>query len=557
VIAIRPSRRAWWPVLAVTCVALLVAGIVGWVHRPAGPGNAGSAGNAGKTSLRLLACDDLADMEGLLTRFTQGTGLRVEVEYQPMDQLLRTAASPGFEGAFDAVWISVNGTQSLPEMIEGRLETGTIVMSSPLVLGLRAQAAARLGSRGSNLGWRDLVGSSGPPPFNFGMLTPSGAGSTNPDEGAALLGIAAGLAGTQDVLTAHEVAEIAPALRALHDRQTLSAPTSAELVRDFQDAGAAKVDAILTHEAQILRLNATKGTTSPLTVLAPGKQAVFTRYVLRPLLSPRSRTKREDLRRLTAYLLDRESQEWIAQRTYRRPATTDSATRDPKFASLQDVETPRVQGIVDRVVHVYRGEFHYPRIVFALDISGSMRGQGMDDMRRAFATLGPTIAAGSGTDVQILLIPFASVPARTQEIELNAADPDPGMASLAGSVDRLEPGGNTALYAAVEQADDEASARAGGGDLRTTSIIVITDGRNTGDTDLGAFERHRQILQQRWCARKDPGMCRVPVFPVLVGGADPAEMRRLAAATGGQVSDARTVNLGQVLRDLTGASLTR
>jgi hypothetical protein len=79
---------------------------------------------------------------------------------------------------------------------------------------------------------------------------------------------------------------------------------------------------------------------------------VFTRYVLRPLLSPRSRTTREDLRRLAAYLLKRESQEWIAQRTYRRLATTDSATRDPKFASLQDVETPRVQGIVDRAVRV-------------------------------------------------------------------------------------------------------------------------------------------------------------------------------------------------------------
>lgn len=548
----RPRR---WPVLATALVAVLVAGLVVWVHRPGRSEGPGTGRRPGGADLHLLACDDLADMEGLLARFTRDTGLRVDVEYQSIDQLLRTASSPGFDGSFDAVWVPVNGTQPFPEAIEGHLETGTAVMSSPLVLGLRERSAIRIGARGSSLTWRDLVTADGPDRFTFGMVGSGGADTANRDESAALLGIAAGLAGTQDVLTPHEIYLAAPALRALHDRQALSAPTSAELVREFQEAAATGVDAILTHESQVLGINAARGSASPLAVVAPGRQAVFTRYVLRPLLNPRSPTKWEGMRSLADYLMTGRSQEWIARHTFRRPATIGSATQRWGFASIRDVQTPRLQGVSDRIVNVYKGDFHYPRIVFVLDISGSMRGQGMNDMRHAFTTLGRTIAARSGTDVQVLLAPFATTPSKAQAIELNAANPDPGMALLARSIDRLEPGGNTALYAALQEVDEETARRARDGDTKVTSIILVTDGANTADTDLAAFRRHRATLQHRWCAGNPPEVCRVPVFPVLVGGVDPVEMRQLAATTGGRVMDARTTNLGPVLRDLTGEAV--
>jgi Ca-activated chloride channel family protein len=482
--------------------------------------------------------------------------------------LLRRAGGNQFAGAYDAVWLPAFPTGTLPGQVENRLETGTAVMTSPLVLGLRRSAANRLDPPGTGLTWSSLAAAAAAGRFTFGLAGPSGNAGADPVSRAILLGMATGLAASPDALTAHDVFRVSPQLRALHARQVPAPATSQELTAWFRQTGAGAADGLLAEESRLLRVNAAAGAAAPLTVVVPGGRTASVRYLLRPLVSMNDPSARTSVRRLTEGLLGAASQEWIATRTYRRPAVTTVLAKFQQFPAVREIATPRDSGVIDRAVQVYRDETHYPtRVVFVLDISGSMRGKGMTTgLRRAFDSLDETIATRHGASVQVLLIPFATAPARTvrvevdathpvevdatHPVEVDATHPAVGLAALARAVARLEPGGGTAMYTALEKADDELTALIREGDERVTSIILITDGKNTTGADLPSFRRHRQQLRQERCGRRSGDRCQAPVFPVLVAGADPVEMGQLATLTGGEVHDARTVNLASVLRDL-------
>lgn len=532
------------PAFVIALLAVLVAATLVWVRVVPGADNR-------RPTVRLLVVEDLADTDELLVRAGREVGIEVRIEHATAGALLHRAAGDQFEGSYDAVWLPELGPRTWPDLVENRLESGTAVMTSPLVLGLRPAAAARLDPRGTGLTWPALAAAAAEGRFTFGMVGPGSDAGADPVGRAGLLGIATGLADPPDVLTAHDVFRISPQLRTLHAHQVLAPATSGELADRFRQAGPRDVDGLLTEESRLLRANAAGDTADPLTVVVPGGRTVSARYMLRPLVSMRNPMARPSMRRLTERLLTPRSQEWIATQTHRRPAVSAVLAGFRQFPAVSDIAAPRNPVVTDHAVKVYRDETHYPtRVAFVLDISGSMQGKGMADLRRAFASLDGTIATRHGADVQVLLVPFSTAPARTVRIEVDGTHPTTGLAALSEAVARLKPGGDTALYTALEQADDELTALVREGDERVTSIILITDGKNTSGADLAAFRQHRETLRQERCGQRSGDRCKAPVFPVLVAGADPAGMKRLAALTGGKVHDARTVDLAVVLRGL-------
>ena len=154
-------------------------------------------------------------------------------------------------------------------------------------------------------------------------------------------------------------------------------------------------------------------------------------------------------------------------------------------------------------------------------------------------------------DVQVLLLPFASEPGPIKPVEVAAADPGRGLREVASYVAGLQPGGGTALYAALARADREIADQTARGREHVTAIILITDGRNTAAMSLADFRDQRAAMTTRRCTPRSRERCQAPVFPVLAGAADEPAMRELADLTGGSVRDARNADLGQVLRDLT------
>lgn len=528
-------------VLALVLALVACAAVVAW--RAVG-GRQGQGSEGGE--LRLLVDDELADTKPLLDSFAQKEHLALRVDFAPTAEVRRRSGGASFGQTYAGVWLAETAAQQRSPVFEASLADGTVVMSSPLVLAVRAEAAARLTRNGASPSWQDVARESAAGRFDFGMADPRG------DGGAALLGIATGLAEEPDTLSPADVYRVAPQLRALHQHQTLDAASPTELVRQFQRPQAVGVAAAVVHESQVLGLNAKADAASRLTVLVPGSRAVFTNYVLRGSLAAHN-SQMSGLHRLSDYLLMPQSQRWISVNTHRRPAATGDTDPATTRLPLREVETPRWPGLLDRLTAVYLGSYRYPsRIAFVVDVSGSMRGQGMLDLSRAFASLTGSAVTQRGADVEVLLIPFAAAPQPTQRFLVSAKDPAPGLASLADAVAHLQPGGNTAIYDALTQADNNLITRTGEGDEAATSIVLITDGKNTTGSELDTFLRHRQALRAGCRTPQPPGRCEARTFPILTGGADPEEMQRLASTTGGTVHDARSVDLPQVLLEVAG-----
>lgn len=537
----RSDHFGWVPVrplLVLGLVLALVAGAALGLRIGIG------SGQTHEGELRLLVDDELTDTQPLLDSFAQRTGIDLLAEFAPTTEIVRRLSEASFTRTYDGVWLASTGGQRLPAAIDDKLTGGTAVMSSPLVLGVRTEAAARLTRKDNTLTWQDVARESAAGRFEFGMACPRN------DNGAALLGIATGLADEPDVLSSTDVYEVAPQLRVMREHHTLEAMESTEVMRQFRSPQAGGVDGVIVHESQILKVNDKVNTASRLNVLVPGGRAVFVSYQLRGA-SDASAQALSDLHRLADHLLSAASQQWLSDNTFRRPVATNGTDPIGTLQPIRAVETPRFPGLLDRLVDVYLGSYRYPsRIAFVVDVSGSMHGQEMQDLRHTLASLTGDVATRRDADVEVLLIPFAATPQSTQRFVLSAKDPSPGISLLDAAFSRLRPGGNTAIFDALIRADADLEALAGEGNEAVTSIVLVTDGENTAGTDLVAFLRHRQALKTDGSSAQATSPGWAQIFPVLVGGADSSSMLRLAMVTGGTVHDARKVDLTRLLLDV-------
>jgi Ca-activated chloride channel family protein len=528
-----PARlRRHWPMVGVLLSLATLAGAIAWRS-----GHSPPAAGRHPLPLRILVTDELSDVDGLVLAYAQQAGTTITIDHAPAATLAdRYRAARHNSNRYDAVWLATTGAGTLPRDVADDLPSCTTIMTSPVVLGLRS---GRIPTAES---WSDLV--SAERPFTFGMVDQPGDVAAG-----AILTMAGGLAQAPAALGPQEAFQVSPALRELRRRQTVRAATPGDLATLLRSPSATELDAVVTTEAQIHRLNTAPSTgadhAGKLTVVVPDHATVQVRYDLCPTAFKNPSGEPDRVGPLKAYLLQATQQQWITRHTYRRAA---NAGPDSRYRVL---EIPRNPDLINRITAIYFDQYHYPsRVVFALDMSGSMAGNGQRDLVHAFHTLDSSLVSARGSDVQVLLAPFAAAPGTMSQVDLTAAQPQAGLRSLARQVTALHPAGGTGIYAALAHADDTIAARTLEGDERVTTIVLITDGHDTTGGTLKAFLAHRRIITQTRCTKRTVGQCQTPVYPVLVGGADTAQMQQIAHATGGQVRDARHTDLSRVLLDV-------
>jgi len=504
---LRLTRRGIWLAGLVAVVFLAGTGIV-------------VGGMSGPEPIRILAVPELGELRPVLEEFTRETGVPVELVLEEHVRIARRVA--GGRPDFDAVWSHTN-----PESGGHVLGSGTTVMSSPVLLGLREPLAEEFGWT-DGVTWEQLVRAAREGEFTFGMSTPESSFSGR----AVVLAAATGLTGTVDALSAQNVYPVAAGLHGLSRAQAFTAPTDAELVERFLRERGETVDGLFTYESEIARLNAS-GRLAERLVAVRSEGAVTARYALRALLKPRTAEAGEGVSRLTGHLLGRDVQRRIAELTHRRPGAPGVTPPGTLAGPVpRPLDVPADQYVVHRLVDAYLGRYRYDvRMLFVLDVSGSMRGTRMAELREAAAALAESPMAGTprGGDGHLIFLPFGPRPAEPGTIRLSAGDPAEGLNDVDSLLDGLVPRGGTALYDALVAGYRELGRFPE--DDRVVSIILVTDGVSGRGRDLAGFLRHHAALA--------PWLRDVPVYPVLVGGVGAPEMRRLADRTGGRVLDAR------------------
>lgn len=220
---------------------------------------------------------------------------------------------------------------------------------------------------------------------------------------------------------------------------------------------------------------------------------------------------------------------------------------------------------VTQLIDAYAGRLRRPgRTIYVLDVSSSMDlpVPGSPGLTR-LGVLKDAMSALTGADTttfgrismfhtgeEVIFMPFnnGAFRHRAQAFDLPASgDIGPALAGINRYLDGLKAARGTWLYAALEYAYQLMAADDRSDPGRIDSIVVLSDGWNTGKVTLADFlAAYRAQWQYSVLA---------PVYPIAIGDANVRELRELAAATGGEYFDATgppLSDLAEILEEIRG-----
>jgi Ca-activated chloride channel family protein len=460
-----------------------------------------SAGGPADTKLTVLATSELADLGPVLADLRRDTGVELAMDYRGT-----VAATDELKRGYDLAWLSTSRFLRLRDT-EPRLTTS--IMLSPLVLGVKAGQAAKLGGQPT---WADIADRAAAGELTYGMADPHVSGSGL----AALIGVATAAAGTGAALRPEDVR--CDRIQGFLAGRAFGAPdVTDEYVRRQHEVGG-----IVAPESTILTLNASGRLREPLDVVYPRDGIMLADYPLM-LIDP---DKRAAYDKVVHWLLTPAAQQAIMDRTFRRPIDP-ALPRKGKLATPigNPLYFPDRQEVVDRLLQAYDRAGAGRQVIFVLDYSLSMAGSRVAALRQAFAALNGFDRFYVGETVTI--IRFAGDVLEERTITVSRKEDVDALESVVASAD-LRP--NTAIWSALDHA--YRIARPG------ASIMLMTDGENNAGLGLDAFLG----------GRHDAG----PTYAIRFGEADPAERGRVTAATGGRVVDGTAESLTEAVKELRG-----
>jgi Ca-activated chloride channel family protein len=460
-----------------------------------------SPGVAAGTKLTVLATSELADLGPVLADLRRDTGVELTMDYRGTME-----ATAELNRGYDAAWLSTSRFLRLRN-VEPALTTS--IMLSPLVLGVKASQAAKLGPRPT---WADIADRAAGGELTYGMADPHVSGSGM----AALIGVATAAAGTGAALRPEDVR--CDRIQGFLAGRAFGAPdVAAEYVRRQGEVGG-----IVAPESTIMALNASGRLREPLEVVYPRDGIVLADYPLM-LMHP---DKRAAYDKVVQWLRTPAAQQAIMDRTFRRPVDP-ALPRAGKLATAigNPLYFPDRQEVVDRLLQAYDRAGTGRQVIFVLDYSLSMAGPRVAALRQAFAALNGFDRFY--VDEQVTIIRFAGDVLEERTITVSRKEDVDALQAVVASTD-LRPG--TAIWSALEHA--YRIARPG------ASIVLMTDGENNAGLGLETFLG----------GRHDAG----PTYAIRFGEANPAELGRVTAATGGRVVDGDAESLTEAVRQLRG-----
>jgi len=424
-----------------------------------------------------------------------------------------------------------------------------MIMKSPVVLGVRESVAHQLGWDTKRPTWGAIADATDAGRIGFAMTNPAASNSGF----CALVGMATALAGAGDPspLTVQRVQSVASRLRGLFSAQQLSAGSSGWLADAYVQRArdGQQIDALINYESVLLSLNAGGQLPERLELVYPSDGVITAEYPL-SLLSGASAQDRANYRAVTAYLTRPEVQREIMLKTHRRPAVPGVAlSGDFASADLAELPFPDSLGVVDALVAAFTNTIRRPaRTIYVLDVSGSMRGERIAQLREALLALTGAVpdpdlrGLGFLQREQVVLLPFSTKVGAPLRFDVPVDSPQGTLDKIATTVRALTAGGDTAIYDALREAYDIVAEPAAGEPY--TTIVLLTDGERTVGPTFDEFRAFHQRLPLSQRQR--------PVFALLFGENSQAEMTALAQLTGGRTFDARTGRLADAFKEIRG-----
>jgi Ca-activated chloride channel family protein len=521
---------------------------------PPAPAAAGPA-------LQVLATSDLKDIEPLAAQIKAATGVDVQFRFGGTMESTQEVLSGDSAGkpAPDVAWFA-NAKYLLSDAAgQRKVKLQEKIMLSPMAVGVSRSDAEKHGwtRPDARLTWADITRAAKAGKLQYALSNPA----TSNQGFMALLGVVAAAGGKGEALTAADVdrgaiADFLKGYKIVGDNSTY-------LAEQFIKGQGTRANAFINYESWLLTLNASGKLREPLHLIYPFEGVSTADYPFMLLNDAR----RADYQKVVDYLKSDPAQLWLARQTLRRPIKAEVAAQvaDLLPARGMQVELPFSpdRQLADGLIDAYLNEFRRPiASTFVLDTSGSMQGKRREQLVEAIHYLAGADASLTGRVAKLTnrerlwFLPFSDRVGEPIRFEIPAGsrvakgvapqvDTDAKLAELKrvrDTADELRMAGGTAMYDAVLTGLQHMLEERKRNPDYQYSVVAFTDGKSNMGRRLEDFKRAYEQLPE--------DVRGIPVFMVLFGEADAADLKALVEITGGKVFDARKTPLYAVFKDI-------
>src|SRR5262249_34090570 len=161
--------------------------------------------------------------------------------------------------------------------------------------------------------------------------------------------------------------------------------------------------------------------------------------------------------------------------------------------------------------------------VFVLDVSGSMQGDRLNQLKTALRALTGTDQSVTGQFARfraresVTFIVFNNGIVDQREFTIDDTNPNGAdMQAIPDYVDGLSAGGGTAIWSAMSSAYDQVEKIEAAAPDNLVSVVLMTDGENTAGESLDDF-------RNGYAGRSD-AVRAVRTFPILFGEGDSSDL---------------------------------
>lgn len=506
-----------------------------------------------RTELHIVSGSENRALEPIILDWAKDNRVAVQVTYLGSVDIAR-ALSDGPNTIYDAVWpanslwIELGDTRKVVKHRES-------ILRSPVVLGLKRSIAEQLGWVGrDDVTIQEIQSAARNDSFSLSMTS-----ATQSNSGAsAYFGFLYALSGDPDVLTdAHlgdsAVLENVRDLLAQIDRSSGSSGWLKDSFVENPDV----FDAMFNYEALVIEANQAfeRIGSEPLYTVYPANGLSVADSPL-GYVSKGDAAKEEAFLALQSHLLSDDVQDMLVGLGRRAGLIGLSASSaDPNIwradwgidleRAIAPIPAPD-SGVIGEALTLYQTELRKPSLtVWVLDVSGSMEGEPLDELKSAMRLLlDPDSAAvnllqPSQRDVTIIM-PFNH--GAFEPLILKGADPG-ALNDAIRQVDRLEAKGGTDLYGALINALGTLEPYAENDTLfdYLPAIVAMTDGASEVDNRPQML----RFLDQSGYGRD------IPIHSIAFGNADEAQLEELSDKTIGRMFKAGS-DLAKALRSAKG-----
>ncbi|WP_373483013.1 substrate-binding domain-containing protein [Acetobacterium sp.] len=488
-----------------------------------------------KQTLHIVSGSENKELEPLIEKFANEKKINVIMDYQGSLDIMRLLDQEVID--YDAVWpasslwVSVGDTRHRVKNLESTSTT-------PVVFGIKKSLAESLGFIGKDVAVNDILAAikAGKLKFTMTSATQSNSGAS------AYIGFIYALLNNPQTLTLEALDD--PTLQQ-NLRDLLSgverSSGSSDWLKDLYLAG--DYDSMVNYEALIISANQT--------LEAEGKEPLYVIYPRDGLtiadsplgfISDNGQTDRNESEQETAFLafqeyIMSESVQNEIQRTGRRTGYSGVSTANQDiFRSDWGIDTDRVISAMNmpkaevlfKALNLYQTNLKKPSAtIYCLDFSGSMSGDGRDQLVQALSQVmidenAQTNFLQASTQEYNQYLLFDSKIIKQLEVTGNGIPLSQAYDQIAST----PTGDSTNLYGTAIEAVK--AIQTIDQNVYSPAIVLMTDGMNNGEYN---FEDFKQFYESQ--------NIDVPVFAILFGSADEKELEEIAELTHGRVFDGR------------------